>query len=239
METIFLLVKCVMFIFKCNNCEIKYFFTGASGKAYEWPCDEACGFGDNPFTSDASKKLEKIYSRFIASTPSDISYFVNEMHCCSVKHSNVSHKGHDAACYEFLDPEKCFKNLSGCETFMLHLNRLQPHFPRLRTLTRYLYQMKENYTNALVLGRILEKSPDVQYAQYLTYLQTGAISKYAGEDVDLQRPPINESFIIERYGKAIENFHKSNRDLPVLCCLSCKCLVKRSQCVDIHFVQTK
>ena len=206
--------------------------------AYEWTCEATCRFGDNAYTRDASEKLESIYKRLVASTPSDISDLVDEMKICKVQ-STVERKGHDASCYEVSDPEASFKNISGCNSFMLHLKRLQSHFPRLRTLTRYLYQMMESYTNALVLGRILEKASDVQYAQYLTYLQSGAISKYIGEEIQLNRPSLNETFIMERYGKAIEQFHKTNRNLPRLCCISCKGLHKRSQCVDLALVHSK
>ena len=65
--------------------------------------------------------------------------------------------------------------------------------------------MKENYVNARVLTSILEKSPELQYAQFQTYSQIGSISKYTEEN-ETKRPSTNEDFLCTRFSLAFDEF---------------------------------
>ena len=181
-----------------------------------WTCvPDLCKLDSNIVTSEA---VCTIYRSIGECDPIRARYYIQHIDDCDHPESHdLSLAGHSKSCH--LDP-------NACNSKLLYLRRLAPHFPNIRTLVSMIYNVRRSDSQLCRIDQGLQTG-NIELLQKIAAEEKGT---YHGSS-ESSSSVIDESIILKTYMNAFVAIKNRCSEWAEFPCLSCTKLCFKRECV--------
>ena len=181
-----------------------------------WTCvPNLCKLDSNIVTSEA---VCTIYESIGECDPIRARYYIQHIDDCDHQESHdPSLAGHSKSCH--VDP-------NACNSKLLYLRRLAPHFPNIRTLVSMIYNVRRSDSQLCRIDQGLQTG-NIELLQTIAAEEKGA---YHGSS-ESSSSVVDESIILKTYMNAFFAYKNRCSELAEFPCLSCTKLCFKRECV--------
>ena len=179
-----------------------------------WECSVWCKLAK---TEVIENSLQNIYQKIILCAPDTARRYIQHIDDCSNHCDKVEVlQGHPLHCYMETPP---------CDSPLLYLRKLAPHYPDIRRVVQMLYEVRRHdrkiaeIEQALQLGQ-LEKLSEI----------ADTAKKNRLKQFQIEHQPLNEIQIYEQHKAGFEKFSERCLDVAKYPCISCNKLCYRRDC---------
>ena len=181
-----------------------------------WTCvPDLCKLDSSIVTSEA---VCTIYRSIGECDPIRARYYIQHIDDCDHPESHVlSLAGHSKSCH--LDP-------NACNSKLLYLRRLAPHFPNIRTLVNMIYNVRRSDSQLCRIDQGLQTG-NIELLQKIAAEEKGA---YHGS-CESSSSVIDESIILKTYMNAFVVYKNRCSEWAEFPCISCTKLCFKRECL--------
>lgn len=183
-------------------------------------CSSLCKVNDRLLIDRYQQFLEAVNTCTLKNVPKFIQNFCE----CTVKSSNDK-LGHAHSCYI---------DLNLCKAMSVPMQLLSPHFPKVKNIRRFIYQLISFYQKMLHLDKAL-------YSVDLNTLNETVISGQEKADMykHEQTEIILSDDVISKYHNAFMVLKKRSLDTPWYICVSCERLCYKRNVSQVSKLRTR
>jgi len=176
-------------------------------------------------TEVIENRLEIIYNKIIHCAPDTARRYIQHIDDCTSELAKEELlQGHPLICYTASPP---------CDSVLLYLRMLAPHFPDIRRVVQMLYEVRRHDRKITEIEHAL-KHGDLQ--SILEINDTAKKSRL--KQIKIDHHELNETEIYERHKAAYEKFSEKCLDFAKYPCISCDNLCYRRGCSHLSSLCT-